>query len=63
MTKCLDKKSLFTTQIPQDERLCLFCKKKKKKREKNTNLVMEDENMFYCTVLGMNRLEKNYIIA
>ena len=35
MTQSLDKKCLFTTQIPQDERLCLFRKKK--------NSVMENE--------------------
>ena len=29
MTQSVHKKSLFTTQIPRDERLCLFCQKKK----------------------------------
>ena len=57
MAQRLDKRSLFTTQIPRDERLCLF-------RKTQTNSVMEDEkHMFYCAVLGMSRLEKNYIRA
>ena len=58
MTQSLDKKSQFTTQIPRDERLCLVCKK-------NNNYISDKgwKNMFYCTVLGMSRLENNYIIA
>ena len=45
------KKSLFTTTISRDERLCLF-------RKKQTTSVLEDETTVLLHVLGMSRLEK-----